>query len=101
MRLTGLMLEAPARCEHRIQRFAAAERGKRLPGGSAGIRAECILCAGDVTQKAVGSFLAAERAIGVSTSVSAGIGRLPALEHASQRRCAVFASGGLVGPSVR
>jgi hypothetical protein len=68
-------------------RLVAAELGKRVPGGGAGIRTERILCAGDVTQESVGSFLAAERAMGMTLWVSPGSGNLPALRHASQRRC--------------
>ena len=37
-RLTSLILEAPARCDHLIYRLAAAERGKHAPRGGAGVR---------------------------------------------------------------
>ncbi len=51
------------------------------------MRTERILCAGEVTQELVGSFLAAERAMGMALWVFAGGGSLPAFEHALQSRC--------------
>ena len=93
-RLTSLILEASARCERLVHRLAAAECGQRAPRVSAGMRTERILCVGDLTQELVGSFLAAERAMGMTLWVSAGGDGLPAFEHASQSRCLRCATEG-------